>query len=93
MDTLLKIGIIGDFDVSRPCQVETNASLDHVARALSVDIDTVWLPTAAKSKRTITEKLSEMDAVWAGPGDYEDSEAAILAIKYCREGHKPFFAT
>jgi CTP synthase (UTP-ammonia lyase) len=93
MAILLKIGIIGDFDVSRPSQVKTGESLDHVSRDLSVDIDTVWLPTAVKGKRTITEKLSDMDAVWAGPGDYENSEAAILAIKYCREGHKPFFAT
>ena len=93
MDTLLKIGIIGDFDVSRPSQVKTGESLVHVSRELSVTIDTMWLPTVVKGKRTITEKLSDMDAVWAGPGDYENPETAILAIKYCREGHKPFFAT
>jgi hypothetical protein len=41
MDTLLKIGIIGDFDVSRPSQVKTGESLVRVSRELSVDIDTV----------------------------------------------------
>jgi CTP synthase (UTP-ammonia lyase) len=91
MDTLLKIGIIGDFDVSRPSQVKTGESLVHVSRELSVDIDTVWLPTAVKGNRKLTEKLSDMDAVWAGPGDYEDPGAAILAIKHCREQQKPFF--
>ena len=93
MDALLKIGIIGDFDVSRSSQVKTGESLDHVSRELSVDINTVWLPTAVKDNRTITEELSDMDAVWAGPGDYENPETAIRAIKYCREGYKPFFAT
>ena len=93
MDTFIKIGIIGDFDVSRTSQVKTGESLVHVSRELSIDIDMVWLPTAVKGNRTITERLSDMDAVWAGPGDYEDPRVAILAIKNCREGHKPFFAT
>ncbi len=93
MNTLLNIGIIGDFNISRSSQVKAGESLDHVSRELSVDIHTEWLPTAVKDKRTITDKLSDMDAVWAGPGDYENSETAIRAIKYCREGHKPFFAT
>jgi len=93
MGNLLKIGIIGDFDASRLSQVKTGESLVHTSRVLSIDIEAEWLPTAFLGNQTIAEKLSESDAVWAGPGDYEDSDAAILAIKHCRKQQKPFFAT
>jgi CTP synthase (UTP-ammonia lyase) len=93
MDQHLKIGIIGEFDVSRISQVNTVESLDHASKELSVDMETVWLPTTSLGNQAVSEKISEFDAVWAGPGDYEDPDAAILAIKYCREKQKPFFAT
>ena len=93
MGNLLKIGIIGDYDVNRISQDRTGESLIHTSRELSIDIEAEWLPTASLGNRTITEKMSDTDAVWAGPGDYEDPDAAILAIKHCRERQKPFFAT
>lgn len=93
MGNLLKIGIIGDYDGSRTSQVRTGESLIHASRELSINIEAEWLPTASLGNQTITEKLSDMDAVWAGPGDYEDSAAVILTIKHCRETQKPFFAT
>jgi len=93
MSHLLKIGIIGDYDGSRISQVRTGESLTHASRELSVDIEVVWLPTVSMGQQSITEKLPDMDAVWAGPGDYEDPEAATLAIKHCREKQVPFFAT
>jgi CTP synthase (UTP-ammonia lyase) len=93
MGHLFKIGIIGDYDVNRPSQARTGESLVHASKELSVDIEAVWLPTASMGNPAMAEKLPDMDAVWAGPGDYESSDAAVLAIKYCRERQKPFFAT
>jgi CTP synthase (UTP-ammonia lyase) len=94
MGNLLKIGIIGEFDLSRTSQVKTGESLVHVSSQLSFDLKAIWLPTASLgSQAAITKKMSEVDAVWAGPGDYEDPDAAILAIRHCRERQKPFFAT
>jgi len=29
--------------------------------------------------------LKALDAVWAGPGDYEHPDAAIEAIQYCQD--------
>lgn len=93
MDRLIKIGIIGDYDASRPSQVKTGESLVHASNELSLDLDLEWLPTTTPGHQAITDKLVDKDAVWAGPGDYEIPETAILAIKYCRERKKPFVGT
>jgi len=91
MPNPLKIGIIGDFDANRISQVNTGESLVHASRELSVEVEAIWLPTASLGNQIIAG--SELDAVWAGPGEYEDPDAVILAIKDCREMRIPFFAT
>ena len=45
MNQSLKIGIVGDFDQSRPSQLKTVEAIDHVSIELSIAIDAVWLPT------------------------------------------------
>jgi len=46
MDKSLKIGIIGDFDQSRPSQLKTDEAIGHVSTELSITIETInisWL--------------------------------------------------
>ncbi len=93
MNQSLKIGIIGDFDKGRSSQLKTDEALDHVSKRLSIAIDAVWLPTKSLEKRTVTIKLREFHALWAGPGDYENPDGAIKAIRFCREQQWPFFGT
>jgi len=45
MSQLLRIGIIGDLDPSRPSHRATNEALAHAAGALSVTLEIRWLPT------------------------------------------------
>lgn len=93
MKRSLKIGIIGDFDHNRPSQLKTNEAIDHVSIELPVAIDTVWLPTQSLERQTVTSKLRDFHAIWAGPGDYENPAGVIKAIRYCREHQWPFIGT
>ncbi len=93
MNQSLKIGIIGDFDKGRPSQLKTNEALVHVSKKSSIAIDAVWLPTKSFEKQTVSTKLREFHALWAGPGDYENPDGVIKAIRFCREQQWPFIGT
>ncbi len=93
MNKSLKIGIIGDFDQSRPSQLKTDEAIDHVSIELSIAIDAVWLPTKSLERQTVTSKLRDFHALWAGPGDYENPDGVIKAIRFCREQQWPFIGT
>ncbi len=93
MNQSLKIGIVGDFDQSRPSQLKTVEAIDHVSIELSIAIDAVWLPTKSFEKQNVTTKLREFHALWAGPGEYENPDGVIKAIRFCREQQWPFIGT
>ena len=93
MNQTLKIGVIGDFDQSRPSQLKTDEAIDHVSNELSVAIDTIWLPTKSLEKQTAATKLRDFHALWAGPGSYENPDGVIEAIRFCREQQWPFIGT
>lgn len=90
MDSSLHIGIIGDFDPERPSHAATNRALDHAARALSVGMEPIWLPT-----RQMTETdLTRFDAFLCAPGSpYKSLYGALAAIRFCREQNWPFVGT
>lgn len=93
MNHSLKIGIIGDFDKSRLSQLKTDEALVHVSKILSIAINAVWLPTKSFEKQTVATTLRGFHAIWAGPGDYENPDDVIKAIRFCREQQWPFMGT
>ena len=93
MNPSLKIGIIGDFDKSRLSQLKTDEALVHVSKILSLAIEAVWLPTKSFEKQTMATTLRTFHGLWAGPGDYENPNGVINAIRFCREQQWPFFGT
>ena len=93
MNQSLKIGIVGDFDRSRPSQLKTDEAIDHVANEMSIAVDAVWLPTKPLGRQTVTSELRDFHAIWAGPGDYENPDGVIKAIRFCREQQWPFIGT
>ena len=93
MNQSLKIGIIGDFEKGRLSQLKTEEALDHVSRQHSIDIKTVWVPTKTLVGKTVASRLRDFHAIWAGPGDYVNSDGAIEGIRFCREQQWPFLGT
>ena len=46
-----------------------------------------------RKKQTVATTLRGCLAIWAGPGDYENPDEVIKAIRFCREQQWPFMGT
>jgi CTP synthase (UTP-ammonia lyase) len=90
----LRIGIIGDYAPDHFSHIATINALDHAARALSLEIDAKWLPTASLSLENVEEKLAPFGGLWCAPkSPYVSTEVALRAICFARERQYPFIGT
>lgn len=91
----LKVGIVGDYDPKRfLSHIPTSEALNHAAEALSVAVDSTWLPTLSLAGPSAGTILKQFDALWGGSGSpYESMEGALYAIRFARERGRPFIAT
>jgi CTP synthase (UTP-ammonia lyase) len=86
----IPIGIVGDFDASRPTHVATEAGLSHAATALGVDVEASWLPTHA----LLEMPLESFAGFLIAPGSpYRSVDGALRAIRYARERARPLLGT
>lgn len=93
MERRVLAGVIGDHHPGVEGYVVIREALHHAARALAVDIETHWLPTAALG-REVERELAGYDALWCGPwGPYQNPDAALRAIRFARERGLPFLGT
>lgn len=94
MDQPLRIGIIGDLDPDHPSHIATNEALSHAAKAFSVPLDVVWLPTQPLEDGFRKMKVQSFDALWCAPGSpYKSMDGALRAIQFSREQGWPFIGT
>ena len=94
MSQLLRIGIIGDLDPSRPSHRATNEALAHAAGALSVTLEICCLPTPSLEQESGQSTLRQYDALWCAPGSpYKSMAGALRAIRFARERGWPFLGT
>ena len=52
MSSVIRIGIIGDYDRTRESHLATNEALKHAAERLSLTADSIWLPTDSLADKT-----------------------------------------
>ena len=94
MNQTLKVGIIGDWNGSSPSHIATNEALDHAATALSAQVSVCWMPTPSLDAEGRKAMLQHYDALWCAPGSpYQSAEGALQAIRFAREGGRPFIGT
>jgi CTP synthase (UTP-ammonia lyase) len=94
MNQLLKVGVIGDYDPNLRFHIATNEALLHAAEALSVSVDTSWIPTESLLNGSIGKTLKRFDALWCAPGSpYRSMDGALGAIRFAREKLWPFVGT
>lgn len=92
MDSIINIGIIGDYD-ERPSHIATEEAIKHSAEQLRVTVETKWLPTDIL-EAGVEQKLNGFDGLWCAPGSpYKSMIGAINAIQYARENNYPFIGT
>jgi CTP synthase (UTP-ammonia lyase) len=94
MKKVVSIGIIGDFDASKPSHKATNEALEQAADSLSIRTCIIWMPTDSFTKDEGQQKIDLFDSIWASPGSpYVSMEGALNAIARARLLDKPFFGT
>jgi len=92
MNSIIKIGIIGDYD-GRPSHLATDDALKHCAAKLGLAVESKWLSTDILEEG-VEQKLNGFDGLWCAPGSpYKSMIGAINAIRFARENNYPFIGT
>ena len=90
----IAIGIIGDFDQTKPSHIATNEALRHAADYLSLYVKIDWLPTPSFRKKSLKTTIGQYHGLFASPGSpYRNMEGAIRGIRLARELNIPFIGT
>jgi CTP synthase (UTP-ammonia lyase) len=86
--TIIKLGIIGEFNPDNPTHLATNESIQHAAQALGERIDAVWLHTDEP------QHYEYFNGFLCSPGSpYRSLDGALKGIRYAREQGVPFLGT
>jgi len=94
MKSIIKLGIIGDYNPDYQSHIATDNSLKHAAEALSINIDSSWLSTPYIEKEFNDSTFEQYNALWCAPGSpYKSIDGALKAIKYARENDIPYIGT
>jgi CTP synthase (UTP-ammonia lyase) len=94
MNDLLRVGVIGDFNPHLRYHLATNEALYHAAHALSLTVETAWLPTESLDTADGAATLQRFDALWCAPASpYKSMRGALKAIQWAREKNWPFLGT
>ena len=94
MTETVNIGIIGDYDQSRPSQLAINDALYHAANHLSTKVNITWIPTPSLLTSEGQERLEQSAGLWAAPGGaYQSLDGALRGIQFARELNRPFLGT
>src|SRR5580693_4721580 len=90
----VRIGILGDFNPEFRSHHATNASLQHAARKLNLQVESEWLPTPSLTTADASKILESYDGLWAAPGSpYQSFDGMLKGIQFARTGDWPFLGT
>ncbi len=91
MDSIIKIGIVGDYD-GRPSHIATEEAIKHSAKKLGLEVTSTWLSTASFDNSA--QELHTYHGIWCAPGSpYISMNGALNAIQFAREHNYPFLGT
>lgn len=94
MNQALDIGIIGDYDESKPSHQATNRALNHAAKKLAVTTNITWLPTPSFLIDASEERIRKYDGILVSPGSpYKNMAGAIRGIRCARKMNVPLIGT
>ena len=93
MPAPLRIGLIGDYDSTVVAHQAIPVAIDLAARAVGCEVRQQWIPTESIGPLDFSD-LSDFSGLWCVPASpYRSTEGALTAIRYAREGPKPFLGT
>ncbi|HEY4904712.1 MAG TPA: hypothetical protein VIH89_14660 [Candidatus Sulfotelmatobacter sp.] len=90
----VRIGILGDFNPEFRSHHATEASLQHAACKLDLQIESQWLPTPSLTDPHASKILESYDGLWAAPGSpYKSFDGMLKGIEFARSRDWPFLGT
>jgi CTP synthase (UTP-ammonia lyase) len=91
--TVLRIGLIGDFDPTVTAHQAIPLALSLAAQSVGRALEPTWIHTATLGRDT-SQQLSAFAALWCVPASpYENEEGALAAIRFARESGRPYLGT
>jgi CTP synthase (UTP-ammonia lyase) len=86
-----RIGLVGDYNADVPAHQAIPRALALAESTLGVPLEFRWLPTETIESDAA---LLPFDALWCVPASpYRGMEGALRAIRFAREGPRPFLGT
>ena len=102
----VRVGIIGEFDESRPSHGATEAAIGHAAARCGIRAEIAWVPTTALGEAAgmaggmaggtagAAGELAAFDGLWCAPGGaFRCMAGALSGIRFARERRRPFMGT
>jgi CTP synthase (UTP-ammonia lyase) len=87
----VRVGLIGDYDPQVTAHRAIALALARAAESNKCAVYAEWINTARITYHAVVEQC---DALWCVPATpYENTEGALLAIRYAREQGVPFLGT
>ena len=89
---VVTIGLVGKYVQLHDAYLSVAEALRHAGYALNADVDIRWIDSETLTEETYGEKLAGLDGILV-PGGFGSRgiEGMILAAKYARENHIPYF--
>lgn len=92
--SVVRVGIVGDFDRRKHSHWATEAGLFHAAAQLGVRVEPRWVPTSSVSRAEAGRVLSSFHGIWGAPGSpYASTSGILSAIEYARGRKVPYLGT
>jgi CTP synthase (UTP-ammonia lyase) len=88
----MKIGIVGDYNLSYPSQQATNDALIHSSENLGIHINWDWIPTSLISEQ-MDKIINIYKGFWIAPGSPESVSGVLQIIQFSREHNIPLLGT
>ena len=88
----VKIGLVGKYVQLHDAYLSVAEALRHAGYALDAKVEIVWIDSEALTTENYTEALSDVQGIIV-PGGFGSRgiEGMILAARYAREHHVPYF--
>lgn len=88
----IQIGLIGDYSPMVMAHIAIPQALAIAANDTGIKVNVTWLPTDSIAQDL--EQLSSFNGLWCVPASpYASMDGALSAIRFAREGNRPFLGT
>ena len=88
---VLRIALVGDYNADVIAHQAIPLALDDAAAVLEVPVEYRWVATRDVHN---ADSLADFDGIWLVPASpYQNTEGALIAVRYARENSLPFLGT